>query len=617
MTSTASHTYEYSFGLSALVRASSLFSAESGFGFVDQRSVAGATTAEQALHNGGWNCRRAFSEHWNEALAETASGVYVKDARAVLIFKAAVASYGVYRVTVRVKAPDAAVSDMALFCGRRSAIVRNVQLEPHEERAFTFYAVSAPYIPAFASAEEKEAALYISVSGEHAGFSHISIEKADARVLWVAGDSTLTDQNALFPYYPAYSCGGWAQALPRYLHDMAVCNYAHSGMTTNCFRDDGHWRLITAHAKKGDAVLFQFGHNDQKRRNLSAFGGYSTNLRRYVREAREAGLVPLIASPISRIPFEDNGKARSLLADYALAAAKVADELQVPFIDLHGKTFAHWNAVEHCKNESALQSASAQKPHAAAKYFMSGDITHTNDIGADLIASFVAQEIREKHIEMLESHLAPTPAPFQPADSAIPPKEAESASIFDIEIPYLDAGDGNTRETIERAFKGGLLDPCVLFVHPHSFMPRAQLLMPLFKALRLSGKRPYLASFDDISRYEWDSGYIQACLDAHLLEEPSYADESPALFLPDEPSTAGYLALLAIRGLEADAPRRLLLTADECLKRAQKLNIVPDGISAEKALTRAECYAGLVRIMELLNNEHTALPGDVEQHPTV
>ena len=588
----------FSFGSQGSVGKTTVFSKKAGYGLVAQQQIAGSTTAEQALHNGGWNCAPSFRERWQQTLTETAGGVYVNDSRSVLVFKTLVPRYGVYRLTLTVRAENGAIQDMSLFSGRRQVISRQVQIPAGTCWEKSWYAVSAPYIPAFSAKPDTEAALYVSVTGAHAGLSSLTVEPADVPVLWVAGDSTLTDQNALFPYYGARSCGGCAQAIARYFDGVAVCNYAHSGMTTNCFRDDGHWALIQQHARPGDVVLFQFGHNDQKRRNLAAFGGYSTNLRRYIREARELQLTPIIASPISRIPFEDRGAPRSLLAAHALAAEQVCTELSVPFINLHDETFDRWSA---CGT-------------AASQYFMPGDSTHTNDYGADYIASLVAQAIRRLGVAPLASLCAPLPEPFAvPEHEVLPPPESATGSIFAIPIPYVDAGRGKTREIIERAFRAELLDPCVLHVHPHESLPRAQLLMVFFKAIRQGGVRPYLGAFDDISRYEWDAGYVQACITGNLLDMQALGSR----FLPDEPVTAAFFALLCVRVLEKDVSRRLSLSAAVCLERAQSLSLLPAHCSGRRRLTRVDCYRGLVRLQELLQTASASLSADMEAHPVV
>ena len=51
----------------------------------------------------------------------------------------------------------------------------------------------------------------------------VKVTREDVPVIWIAGDSTLTDQNAGVPYYPYGSCAGWAQTLARFI-DKALRN---------------------------------------------------------------------------------------------------------------------------------------------------------------------------------------------------------------------------------------------------------------------------------------------------------------------------------------------------------------------------------------------------------
>lgn len=134
---------------------------------------------------------------------------------------------------------------MMLFSGRRNFVERDIQLNPFESYSKSFFAFAAPYIPALTSIPCTEKAIYISITGKHALISELTIEKQDAPIIYIVGDSTLTDQNALFPYYPYGSCAGWAQVMTQYFDSVAICNQAHSGMTTNCFRDDRHWDIIS------------------------------------------------------------------------------------------------------------------------------------------------------------------------------------------------------------------------------------------------------------------------------------------------------------------------------------------------------------------------------------
>lgn len=214
----------------------------------------------------------------------------------------------------------------------------------------------------------------------------------------------------------------------------------------------------------------QFGHNDQKRRNLAAFGGYLDNLRYYVQWARSKGAFPIIVSPISRIPFEETTnlpgeeKTRfcSLLRNHALACASASYELQVPLIDLHSDTFATW-----CKLGI----------EASRDYFCLGDITHTNDYGANLISSFVANEIKTQNMPVISKHLKEKmPLHLLPESDTkeYPIEPAKENSAFTIEIPYVDIQGIPEFEDMKLALEKGLLDPCVMHLHPNDALTNGE-----------------------------------------------------------------------------------------------------------------------------------------------
>ncbi len=577
-----------------------LYSQNLGYGFVDLDNLKGASNSEQALYCGGWNLNRLYSDSWKNSLSsdssENAPGVEITSPKFAMIFKADVPNEGAYRISLTINASNKAVKDMTVYTGRRNVVARNINIEPGNSRTISFISYVAPYIPAMTSGIYDEKSIYISATGENARFSKLEIEKADVPTLFIAGDSTLTDQNAPFPYYPYASCAGWAQSLNQYFDNLAICNQAHSGMTTNCFRDDGHWDIVKSHVKHGDVVILQFGHNDQKRRNLSAFGGYINNLRWYVSQIRSIGASPIIVSPISRIPFTDRGEYRSLLSAHALACRMVCDELKVPFIDLHEMTF------------DFLKKMGEEKSH---DYYIPGDITHTNDYGAQKYVSFVIDEIRNQKIEPLYTMLKDIEAfNFSPDNDSKKIPECDMGN-FKINPPYTDIAGIPQYSYIVRAFDLGLLDPCVLHIHPEDIMPRAQFLMVYFKALRINGKRPYNGKYCDLSRYEWDSSYVEACIDENLIDESTV---SRSRFRPDDALTYGEFASFVIRGMKPNVSDRDI-PLGECMKKALELNLIPANAVSDKAISRADCYKGLVILMDLIDNKNKALPSDAEIHP--
>lgn len=590
--------YTKSFYFGNDITAETLFQSHSEYGFVNHNQLKGKTKSEQSLYSGGWNIRQSVKTTWPNDAITISNGIEIVSDRNVIIFKIIVPQNGSYEVSIISNAGEHPINNMSIFCGRRNLVARNIHLEPHERYKKSFYTFVSPYIPAMTSMPTDEKAIYISMTGTHAVLSEIHITQKECPTIFVAGDSTLTDQNALFPYYPYGSCAGWAQVLLQYFDTLAICNQAHSGMTTNCFRDDGHWDIVKNNIKDGDIVMLQFGHNDQKRRNLAAFGGYINNLRWYISEIRKLGATPILFSPISRIPFKDGETYRSLLSTHAQACKVVADECQVPFIDLHELTFQLWCELGE---------------NISKNYFMNGDITHTNDYGANIIASLVISEIKRKKIEPLCSMISSSIIdPFTPDfDTKDVPIEPSNGGMFDIEIPYIDIDGIPQYQYMKEALQKGLLDPCVMHLHPTDYMPRAQFLMIYFRALRLTGERPYLGEFCDISRYEWDSAYVQACITNNLIDPTTVPNHQ---FRPDAPLTYAEFASFLIRGMEPDITKRTF-PMEYCMIQAKNFEFIEKHVCPNEIISRADCYKGLVIYMNTLDNAEQELPSDAEIHP--
>ena len=68
--------------------------------------------------------------------------------------------------------------------------------------------------------------------------------------------------------------------------NATIDNRAVNGRSTRSFIGEGRWDSILKHIKKGDYVLIQFGHNDQKendpKRYTNPHTAYRHNLIRFV-----------------------------------------------------------------------------------------------------------------------------------------------------------------------------------------------------------------------------------------------------------------------------------------------------------------------------------------------
>ncbi|WP_355506427.1 rhamnogalacturonan acetylesterase [Xanthomonas cannabis] len=142
--------------------------------------------------------------------------------------------------------------------------------------------------------------------------------------------------------------GGWGPSFcAQHVTSFLSClNLARGGRSTSNYRAEGSWDIALKELRSGGyrqvVVLIQFGHNDQPGkpgRSTDLATEFPANLRRYVAEARAAGAVPVLVTPLTRRHFE-RGQLLGDLAPWAQATRAVARELQVPVVDLHARSRA-------------------------------------------------------------------------------------------------------------------------------------------------------------------------------------------------------------------------------------------------------------------------------------
>lgn len=158
------------------------------------------------------------------------------------------------------------------------------------------------------------------------------------RIFW-AGDSTVK-----YNRIDTYPQTGIGQVLGLYLRpEVQVYDMAENGRSTKSFMDEGRLAAIEKELQPGDFFFIQFGHNDEKAEDPSryaeAYGSFQENLRSYIRAARDHGAYPVLLSPIERRRFDDQGNFQTgSHGEYPRAMAQVAEEEDVPFIDMTERT---------------------------------------------------------------------------------------------------------------------------------------------------------------------------------------------------------------------------------------------------------------------------------------
>lgn len=200
------------------------------------------------------------------------------------------------------------------------------------------------------------------------------------RQILIAGDSTVTNRESSQLIDSGVCYTGWGQMLPLHLGpDYRIINFAKSGLTTDTFREKGHYKALLSHITSGDYVLFQFGHNDQKRPELQHNIRFRENLLKYIEEIKALQGIPILITPLARNTWNGStGEYNDLLIDYANSTLDVAKESNTLFIDLH----------QISKNWILEQGREEVKP-----FFYPGDYTHSNDHGAFKFAGFVAKQL--------------------------------------------------------------------------------------------------------------------------------------------------------------------------------------------------------------------------------
>lgn len=211
--------------------------------------------------------------------------------------------------------------------------------------------------------------------------------------LFLIGDSTMAnkenpDKN------PEH---GWGQVLNQFFTTgIEIQNHAMNGRSSKSFRTEGRWNTIEKQLKKGDFVIIQFGHNDQKVKDSTKFTNpytqYRANLERYVQETRAKGAIPVLMTSIVRRNFNENGVLIDTHKEYPLVVRMVADDLNVPFVDMQLLTE---------QLEIAYGPENSKKLHLHFKegeepYYPKGkdDDTHLSKLGADLEAKLAADALK-------------------------------------------------------------------------------------------------------------------------------------------------------------------------------------------------------------------------------
>jgi lysophospholipase L1-like esterase len=208
-------------------------------------------------------------------------------------------------------------------------------------------------------------------------------------------------------------------------HPTACLNLARNGRSSGSYRAEGLWDVALEEFQiqgyENVFVLIGFGHNDQPGkpgRSTDLETEFPANIRRYVLEARKAGAIPILFTPMTRRLFAD-GEVISDLDPWAETIRTVARQTQTPLIDLNARSREIVQSLgPSVQNMLAERPASAEVAAAAAidgltppadlgrpplpetpdnlrvaKMNSRFDYTHLGEFGGKLFGAVVAAEL--------------------------------------------------------------------------------------------------------------------------------------------------------------------------------------------------------------------------------
>lgn len=232
----------------------------------------------------------------------------------------------------------------------------------------------------------------------------------DVTTVYLAGDSTVTDQD-LEPW------ASWGQYITNYFDEnVVVANYAASGLTLRSFKAGLRLKKIISVIKPGDYLIVEFAHNDEKEKGegIGPWDSYSASIREYVQAARDKGAFPVLITPVQRRAFNTDGTLKPTHGDYPDAMRKVAQEMNVPLVDITKLTttlYESWG--DEPSRKAFVQYPANTFPGQKEKL---EDNTHFNSFGANEIALCVIKGLRDLNSPLAQYFLKEVPQynPNQP-----------------------------------------------------------------------------------------------------------------------------------------------------------------------------------------------------------
>ena len=235
-----------------------------------------------------------------------------------------------------------------------------------------------------------------------------SDEPTQAITIHTIGDSTMSHYDQSIAAQKGMD--GWGD----YLIDCmkgewtTVKNWADRGETARSYYN-GYWngtkpderpdftQEINKEVSAGDYVIIQFGHNDSKAYDTATYEEWLGTL---VDAVKEKGATPIMAGSICRARFDSNGKITRLGRIDTGEDHGVSEDDHTYDYPYHAKQVAIAKGIEFIDVTTGVKEMFETYGEAKTKaLFPSGEKTHTNKLGAQLIAKVAAKLLLDTELK--------------------------------------------------------------------------------------------------------------------------------------------------------------------------------------------------------------------------
>ena len=277
--------------------------------------------------------------------------------------------------------------------------------------------------------------LTLEFNGSAPAVRSIRIEPdTTATTIFLCGNSTVVDQEDE-PW------ASWGQMIPRWFTDkVAISNHAESGLTVRSFIAGHRLEKVLSMLKKGDYVVCEFGHNDQKEHQAGdgAWYHFQYLLKQFIDQVRSAGGKPIFVTPTQRRRFDEatHTKILETHGDFPDAMRDVARREGVPVIELHDMTRDFFEALGFEGSKKALVHYPANTFPGQEKALE--DNTHFNPYGAYEVAKMVVMGLKQLEPTFVR-HLREDWQDFNP----LLPDSPEAFQWFPSDKQNVTKPDGN------------------------------------------------------------------------------------------------------------------------------------------------------------------------------